>query len=66
MAWSPAASAVPVVSSGSRFVAVLELTQDWQPGDSFEVQVVCEWTAADGRRVRQVRGRFMSVDLLES
>jgi hypothetical protein len=53
--WSPAASGVPVVSSGSRFVAVLELTQDWQPGDSFEVQVVCEWTAVDGRRVRQVR-----------
>jgi hypothetical protein len=45
---------VPVVSSGSRFVAVLELTQDWQPGDGFEVQVVCEWTAVDGRRVRQV------------
>jgi hypothetical protein len=27
---------------------------DWQPGDGFEVQVVCEWTAVDGRRLRQV------------
>lgn len=52
--WSNAATAVPVVSSGSRFVAVLELSRDWEPGSSFDVQVVCEWTTADGRRVRQV------------
>lgn len=55
IAWSNAASAVPVMSSGSRFVAVLELTQDWQPGSSIEVQVVAEWTSADGKRVRQVK-----------
>jgi hypothetical protein len=55
ISWSPAATAVPVVSIGTRFVAVLELSRDWSPGSSFEVQVVCEWTAADGRRTRQVR-----------
>lgn len=55
VAWSNAATSVPVLSSGNRFVAVLELSRDWEPGSSFEVQIVCEWTTADGRRVRQVR-----------
>jgi hypothetical protein len=55
MQWSAAAVAVPVLSSGSRFVAALELAKDWPPGSSFDVGFVCEWTAADGRRLRQVR-----------
>ena len=55
MHWSSNAVSVPVLSSSSRFVANLELSREWPVGSSFEVQVVCEWTAVDGRRVRQVR-----------
>jgi hypothetical protein len=45
---------VPVMSSSTRFVAAFELARDWPTGSSFDVQVVCEWTAVDGKRVRQV------------
>jgi hypothetical protein len=55
MHWSSNAVSVLVLSSSSRFVANLELSREWPAGSSFEVQVVCEWTAVDGRRVRQVR-----------
>jgi hypothetical protein len=54
MQWSSNAVSVPVLSSCSRFVAALELSKDWPAGSSFEVQVVCEWTCVDGRRVRHV------------
>lgn len=54
--WGPHAVFVPVLSTSTRFVATLELSRDWPAGSSFEVQVVCEWTAVDGRRVRQVGG----------
>lgn len=54
MQWSADAVSVPVLSTCMRFVAALELSRDWPAGSSFEVQVVCEWTAVDGRRVRQV------------
>jgi hypothetical protein len=56
MQWSSNAVSVPVLSSSSRFVAALELSKDWPLGSSFEVQVVCEWTSVDGRRVRHVSG----------
>lgn len=56
MQWGPHAVSVPVLSSSTRFVAALELSRDWPAGSSFEVEVVCEWTAVDGRRVRQVCG----------
>lgn len=52
--WSGNAVSVPVMSTSTRFVAALELARDWPAGSSFEVQVVCEWTAVDGRRIRQV------------
>lgn len=54
MQWSGNAVSVPVLSTSTRFVAALELARDWPAGSSFEVQVVCEWTAVDGRRIRQV------------
>lgn len=54
MQWSSNAVSVPVLSSSTRFVAAFELARDWPTGSSFDVQVVCEWTAVDGRRVRQV------------
>ena len=54
VAWSSAAAHLPVISAGMRCVAALQLTKDWAPGSSIQLQVIAEWTAADGRRVRQV------------
>eukprot|EP00879_Flechtneria_rotunda_P018336 GHRR01019233.1.p1 GENE.GHRR01019233.1~~GHRR01019233.1.p1 ORF type:complete len:616 (+),score=248.22 GHRR01019233.1:277-2124(+) len=54
VAWSSSATVVPVLSTGSRIVAELEFSKDWQAGSSFNVQIVCEWTAVDGQRVRQI------------
>lgn len=61
MHWSGNAVSVPVLSSSTRFVASLELARDWPAGSSFEVQVVCEWTAVDGRRVRQVAAQTVHI-----
>jgi hypothetical protein len=52
---SAAAAAAPSIDRGRFYGAALELTSDLAPGVAQEIQVLWEWTAADGRRVRQVR-----------
>lgn len=52
---SPTAAAAPAIDRGRFYGAALEMTSDLAPGVAQEVQVLWEWTTADGRRVRQVR-----------
>jgi hypothetical protein len=54
---SPAAAAAPAIDRGRFYGAALELTADLAPGVAQEIQVLWEWTTADGRRVRQVQRR---------
>ncbi len=51
---SPNAVAAPCLEHGQSFAAALELTKD-AAGGELQFEVECRWTAADGRRMRQVR-----------
>ncbi|KAI8475905.1 MAG: hypothetical protein J3K34DRAFT_390491 [Monoraphidium minutum] len=58
---SSAAVAAAAIDRGRYYGAALELTSDLQPGVAQEVQVLWEWTTADGRRVRQVSSTQLQV-----
>ncbi|GBF99942.1 hypothetical protein Rsub_12635 [Raphidocelis subcapitata] len=58
---SAAAAGASAIDRGRFYGAALELTGDPQPGVAQEVQVLWEWTTADGRRVRQVSSTQLAV-----
>jgi hypothetical protein len=58
---SSAAAAAAAIDRGRFYGAALELTADLSADVAQEIQVLWEWTTADGRRVRQVSSTQLQV-----